>query len=45
MARKMKSPGDVRKLQMMMEHSNLAVTEQYLQFSDEDVKEMTNVGD
>jgi integrase len=45
MARKMKSPSDVRKLQMMMEHSNLAVTEQYLQFSDEELKEMTNVGD
>lgn len=45
MARKMKTPADIRKLQMLMEHSNLAVTEQYLQFSDEDLKDMTNVGD
>lgn len=42
MAKKLKTPSDIRKLQMMLEHSNLAVTEQYLQFSDEDLKDMVN---
>jgi integrase len=37
-ARNMKSPADVRKLQMTMDHSSLAVTEQYLKFSDEEIK-------
>lgn len=46
MAKKMKNPSDVRKLQIMLEHSNLGVTEQYLQFADEELREMTeNIGD
>lgn len=46
MAKNLKSPADLRKLQMRLEHSNLGVTEQYLQFSDEDVGEMEeNIGD
>jgi len=46
MAKKMKTPADVRKLQMILEHSNLGVTEQYLQFSDEELREMVeNIGD
>lgn len=40
LARKLKTPADVRKLQMIMEHSNLGVTEQYLQFSDEELREL-----
>ena len=39
-SKKMKTPADVRKLQMLMNHSTLAVTEQYLQFSDKDVTEL-----
>lgn len=46
MARKLKTPADVRKLQILMEHSNLAVTEQYLQFADEELADMVeNIGD
>ena len=46
MARKMESPADLRKLQMMLEHANLGVTEQYLQFSDEELRDMEKkVGD
>jgi len=45
-ARNMKSPADVRKLQMTMDHSSLAVTEQYLKFSDEEIKTLVeNVRD
>lgn len=39
-ARKMKSPSDIRKLQMLLEHSSLNVTEQYLQFSDLDLRDL-----
>lgn len=46
MANKMKSPADVRKLQMMMNHSTLAVTETYLKFNREGFKELlNNIGD
>jgi site-specific recombinase XerD len=46
MARKMETPADLRKLQMMLEHANLGVTEQYLQFSDEELRDMSSkVGD
>lgn len=46
MAKKMKTPGDVRKLQMILEHSNLGVTEQYLQFADEELRDMVeDIGD
>lgn len=45
-AKNLKSPGDLRKLQMMLEHANLGVTEQYLQFSDEDLRDLEqNIGD
>jgi len=44
-ARTLKSPADMRKLQIMLEHSNLGVTEQYLQFSDDDLNDMAdNIG-
>jgi site-specific recombinase XerD len=36
----MKSPSDVRKLQMLLEHSSLAITEQYLQFNDSDTRDL-----
>ena len=39
-AKKMKTPADVRKLQLLLDHSSLAVTEQYLKFSDKDVSEL-----
>jgi len=46
MAKKLKTPGDLRKLQMIMEHANLAVTEQYLQFADWELREMVeDIGD
>lgn len=46
MAKKLKTPGDLRKLQMIMEHANLAVTEQYLQFADWELREMVEeIGD
>jgi integrase/recombinase XerD len=38
MARKLKNPQDVRKLQMFMEHSSMSTTEQYLQFNDSDLR-------
>ena len=41
-AKRMKSPSDVRKLQMTMDHSSLAVTEQYLKFSDEEIRTLVN---
>ncbi len=37
-AKKAKSPADIRKLQILLEHSTLAMTEQYLQFGDEDLR-------
>ena len=42
MARKMKRPEDVRKLQLALDHSNLAVTEQYLKFSNEEMRDLVN---
>lgn len=46
MAKKLKTPGDLRKLQMIMEHANLAVTEQYLQFADWELRDMVEeIGD
>lgn len=45
-ARQAKNPSDIRKIQMMLEHSNLGVTEQYLQFADEELRDMAeNIGD
>ena len=40
LARRLKTPADVRKLQKVMEHSSLAITEQYLQFGDEGVRDL-----
>jgi len=37
---KLKSPADMRKLQQYMEHSNMGMTEQYLQFGDEDQRSL-----
>lgn len=45
-AKNMKSPADVRKLQLAMNHSSLAVTEQYLKFNIKELKSMLdNIGD
>ena len=45
-AKNMKSPSDVRKLQMSMDHSSLAVTEQYLKYNEDVIKELIgNVGE
>lgn len=41
-SKNLKSPADLRKLQMFLEHSNLNVTEVYLQFSNEDIRELIN---
>lgn len=35
-----KNPGDIRKLQMILEHANLNITSFYLQFADEDTREI-----
>ena len=40
LSRKLKSPSDLRKLQMFMEHSDLSVTETYLQFNDEEMRSL-----
>jgi len=39
-AKKLKSPADMRKLQQYLEHSNMGMTEQYLQFGDEDLRSL-----
>jgi len=39
-ARKLKSPADMRKLQLYMEHSDMSMTEHYLQFGDEDQRSL-----
>lgn len=39
MAKRIKSPGDLRKLQMGLEHSSIGMTEVYLQFGDDDLSE------
>ena len=41
-AKNMKNPSDVRKLQMALNHSTLAVTEKYLRFADEEIKNLPN---
>lgn len=41
-AKKLKSPGDLRKLQMILEHSKIDITTHYLQFSDEEQRELVN---
>jgi len=46
LAKKMKKPEDVRKLQMALDHSSLAVTEKYLQFSGEEMRSLVEeIGD
>jgi len=40
MAKKLKSPADVSKLQKYMEHSNLGATQVYLQFNDSEMGEL-----
>jgi len=40
MAKKLDSAADLRKLQMLLEHSNLGVTETYLQFGSEDLRSL-----
>ncbi len=39
-SKKLKSPADLRKLQILLEHSNLGITEQYLQFNDSELREI-----
>jgi len=39
-AKKLKTPSDLRKLQMILEHSRIDITTFYLQFSDDDQKEI-----
>lgn len=41
-AKKMTNPGDLRKLQMMLEHSKIDITTFYLQYSDEDQRELVD---
>lgn len=38
LAKRSKSPADIRQVQMAMEHSSLAMTEQYLQFGSSDLR-------
>jgi len=38
MAQKMTNPADMRKLQMWLEHADMAVTQTYLQFNQEDMR-------
>ena len=40
LSKKLKSPSDVEKLRRIMEHSNLGVTQVYLQFGDEELREL-----
>jgi integrase len=37
-AKKLKSPADIRKLQQYLEHSTLSMTENYLQFGNQDLR-------
>lgn len=39
-ARKAQSPSDLKKLQILLEHSSILVTEHYLQFGSEDLREL-----
>jgi integrase/recombinase XerD len=39
-AKKSKSAADIRKVQQLLEHSSLAMTEQYLQFGDSDARDL-----
>lgn len=39
-AKKLKSPADIRKLQLFLEHADLGMTEQYLQFGNQDLRDL-----
>lgn len=39
-SKQMKNPADIRKLQNILGHSSLAVTEQYLKFSNKEIREL-----
>lgn len=45
MAKRTKSAADIRKVQLLMEHSNLGMTEQYLQFGALDLRDLIERGD
>jgi len=40
LARRSKSPADIRQVQKFMEHSTLGITEKYLQFGDSDLRNL-----
>ena len=40
LAKKSKSPADIRQVQRFMEHSSLGITEKYLQFGDSDLRKL-----
>lgn len=39
-AKKLKTPADIRKLQQIMEHATLSITENYLQFGNQELREL-----
>ena len=41
-AKKLKSPADIRKLQQYLEHSNMGMTENYLQFGSQDLRSIVD---
>jgi site-specific recombinase XerD len=41
----MKFVGDIRKLQKMLEHTDMGITETYLQFNQEDMRELIEAED
>ena len=41
-ANNMNSPADIRKLEMAMDHSSLAVTEKYLKFADKEIRKLVD---
>ena len=45
MAKRMKFVGDIRKLQKMLEHTDMGITETYLQFNQEDMRELIEAED
>jgi len=40
LAKRSKSPADIRQVQKFLEHSSLAITEKYLQFGDSDLRKL-----
>lgn len=44
-AKNAKSPSDLRKLQLTLEHASLDMTEQYLQFNNEDIRDVVEIED